>query len=92
MSNPYGIAHRCVLRRISLPVLPCDCKVCDWFIHDDFLHNCFWVLADLIADTPGQQFSIEDIGEMENISVEEVEEAMKNAFRKFRLATREWRE
>ncbi len=90
MSNPYGITCRCILRRTSLPILPCDCRECDWFIHDPVLNNCFWVLADVISDTPGQQMSIEDIAEMEGLSVEEVATIFASAQKKYRLATRHW--
>lgn len=87
MTNPYGIVYRCVLRRSTLPALPCDCRKCDWFIHDTELKNCFWVLAHMISESK-QQMSFEDIAEIEGISVEEAKEAYTSAIKKWRMSTR----
>lgn len=87
MSSPYGIAHRCVLRRFTLPALPCDCHKCDWFIHDSELKNCFFVWAHVIAESK-QQMEFEDIAELEGIPVAEVEATYTAAIKKFRITTR----
>lgn len=87
MANPYGIAHRCVLRRDTLPALPCDCRKCDWFIHDVELKNCFWVLAHIIEESK-QQMDFSDIAEIEGISVEEVKDTYSTAVKKWRISTR----
>lgn len=75
---------RCALRREQLPVIACDCINCDWYIRDPQNKNCFWVLAAYIYDFPGNTLSIEEIAELEGISVEEVERLLENAIKKTR--------
>lgn len=61
---------KCPLRRDSLPILPCDCKDCDWYIYSAGNNNCFWVLCEHMV--LGEERSFEEIASMLNIRVEEV--------------------
>lgn len=61
---------KCPLRRDSLPILPCDCKECDWYVYSAGNNNCFWVLCEHLV--LGEEKSFEEIASMLNMEVDEV--------------------
>jgi hypothetical protein len=69
------------MRRDSKPVIKCDCQNCDWYVHDSNHKNCFWVLSEDLQDNP---MSVEEIAQIEGISVEEVEKITNEALMKLR--------
>jgi len=78
------LIERCARRRVSLPILPCDCDQCVWFIHDSSYNGCFWVLSEILNTTPGMRFSFEEIATMENIPIKEVVTLFDSALKKLR--------
>ena len=76
--------QKCVLRRETLPILPCDCLVCEWYIYDSSYNNCFWVLAHVFETDPGIRFSLEEIALLEGVTLTEIITAYENAMNKLR--------
>lgn len=88
-----GIASRCPLRRVSLPVLPCDCTQCSWYVNDISYKNCFSVLSDYLHEyyaTYGSPYSfeIEDIAKLEGITEDEVSKIIDGSLGKLRKLLR----
>lgn len=73
----------CVLKRATFPLVPCDEKACSWYINESGCNNCFWVLSHVMAIEP-TEFDVEEIAQMEGITVEEVNEIIEGAFTKLR--------
>lgn len=82
------LVQKCVLRRETLPILPCDCSECEWYVDDPSYNNCFWALAHLLDSQPGIRFSFEEIAKMEGITLEEVMKAYESAINKLRKDSR----
>jgi len=80
--------QRCVLRRETLPILPCDSTVCEWYIHDSSYNNCFWALAYVFETQPGTKFSFEEIAILEGVTLNEVIVAYESAINKLRKESR----
>jgi len=78
------LIERCACRRTNLPILPCDCDQCVWFIFDTGYNGCFWVLSEIINSAPGMRFSFEEIASMENIPIKEVVTIFDSALKKIR--------
>ena len=78
------LIEKCVKRRTMLPILPCDCDQCVWFINDTAYNDCFWVLSDILHISPGMKFSVEEIAKLENIPVKEVVALLEGALKKLR--------
>ena len=72
---------RCPKRLETLPNITCDSKICEWRIKSPGNRNCFWVLADHLQDMP---MTVEEIAQVEGISVEEVEKVTQEALQKLR--------
>jgi len=79
--------QKCVLRRMTLPLLPCDCDLCDWYIHNSGYNRCFWVLAQHLDLTGGVKLTFEEIAEYEGISIEDVQKTYDAALLKLRLGS-----
>lgn len=77
-----SLLERCPLRKSTLPRLPCDCTSCSWYVNKLDKNNCFWCLADDF-DMTGEM-TVEEIAQIENISVEEVEKIIAGALSKLR--------
>jgi len=75
--------HKCVLRRMTLPLLPCDCTVCDWYVCNSRYNRCFWVLAEQLEFT-GAKLSFQEIAEIEGLSIEEITKIYESAIFKLR--------
>lgn len=73
---------KCVLRHESLPILPCDCTECDWYIDREIYNNCFWLLAETLNSH--QYLSYEEISDIMGLSEESVEEIFNKALSKIR--------
>ena len=95
-ATPAGIANvgsskmliqKCALRRTTLPILPCDCNLCDWYIYNSTYNQCFWVLARFFEVGRTHKFSFEEIAELEGISLDEVLKIYENAINKLRLTS-----
>jgi hypothetical protein len=84
--NCEGISfvQKCVLRRSTLPILPCDCNLCDWYIWSSGYNRCFWVLIQYLEVNPGLKFSFEEIAHLEGIPIEEVTRIYESAISKLR--------
>jgi len=82
------LVQKCVLRRETLPILPCDCSECEWYIDSSAYNNCFWALAHLLDADPGIQFSFQEIASMEQIPLEEVTKVFESAIDKLRKDSR----
>lgn len=80
--------QKCVLRRQTLPILPCDCKLCEWYILDSAYNNCFWVLATAFELQPGSKLTFEKIAELEGLTLEEVLQFYESAMGKIRKSFR----
>lgn len=78
------LIEKCVRRRTVLPILPCDCDQCVWFIHDSGYNDCFWVLSEVLNSSPGMRFTVEEIAAMENIPIKEVVTLLDGALKKLR--------
>ena len=79
------ISKYCLLRRFSLPLVPCDECNCDWFIREECYNNCFWLLANIFEEMP-RGLSVEEIAQLEDISTDEVEVCLDGAIRKYRAS------
>lgn len=80
------IGGNCRLGYFDLPVLPCSCKDCAWFINDLDYSNCFWVVSSFMADIDGWgSFSNEEIARLEGISLSEVDTIAEEAIRVIRI-------
>jgi hypothetical protein len=75
---------KCALRREQLPLLPCECSRCDWYIYDDTYSCCFWVLACILDITSGNTLSFEEIARLEGISLQETLTIYERAVSKLR--------
>lgn len=85
------LIERCAKRRTTLPILPCECSECVWYIRDINYNDCFWVLSEILGSRPGLRFSFEEIAVMENSSVKEVLTLFDSALKKIReLAAEEF--
>jgi len=80
--------HKCALRRETLPVLPCDCSACEWYIHEATYNNCFWALAYIFENQPGTKLSFEEIAVLEGVTVDEIVIAYETAINKLRKDSR----
>ena len=80
--------QKCVLRRETLPVLPCDCLDCEWYIHDSSYNNCFWTLAHVFETQPGNKLSFEEIASLEGVTLPEIIIAYESAINKLRKESR----
>lgn len=80
--------QKCALRRETLPILPCDCTVCEWYIRDSSYNNCFWALAHAFEIQPGTKFSFEEIALLEGVTLNEVINAYESAINKLRKESR----
>lgn len=78
------LIERCAKRRTTLPILPCDCSHCVWYIRDISYNDCFWVLSEILSSRPGMRFTFEEIATMENTSVKEVLNLFDSALKKIR--------
>jgi hypothetical protein len=96
MNVPVDIANvgdkmfiqKCVLRRGALPVLPCDCAKCEWYINDSSYNSCFWVLAHYFDNKPGTKLSFQEIATLEGITEDEASSIFENAMNKVRRTSR----
>jgi len=77
------LIQKCVLRRDRLPLLPCDCFECDWYIHDPTYNNCFWVLAEILTERP-VKFTFSEIACLEGTSETSIIEIYEKALYKIR--------
>ena len=80
--------QKCVLRRESLPILPCNCINCEWYIHDSSYNNCFWVLAHLLYTQPGTKLLFEEIARLEGVTLEDIMATYETAISKLRRESR----
>lgn len=80
--------QKCVLRRETLPILPCDCSACEWYIHAATYNNCFWVLAYIFENQPGTKLTFEEIASLEGVTLNEVITAYENGISKLRKESR----
>lgn len=76
--------EKCAKRRITLPILPCDCEQCVWYIRDIAYNDCFWVLSEVFCLRPGLRLTFDEIAALENLSVAEVLCIFEAALRKIR--------
>lgn len=83
------LIHKCVLRRENLPVLPCDCDLCDWYIHSSTYNCCFWVLAQFLDINPGTKLTFEEIATIENIPQDQVIAIYESALNKLRQGSKQ---
>ena len=82
------LVQKCVLRRETLPILPCDCLACEWYVYDSSYNNCFWALAHALETTPGVKLSFEEIATLEGVTLNEIIIAYENAINKLRKESR----
>jgi len=75
---------KCAIRREALPILPCDCKDCEWFIIESIYNNCFWVFAHYLDTRPGTKLTFKEIAELEGVTRDEVVKSFENAIAKLR--------
>jgi len=78
------LIERCAKRRTDLPILPCDCAQCVWYIRDISYNDCFWVLSAVLNLRPGLKFSFEEIAAMENVPVKDIVTLFDSALKKLR--------
>ncbi len=78
------LIEKCAKRRETLPVLPCDCEQCVWYIRDTNYNDCFWVLLEVFNLQPGFRLSFEEIAVLENIPLKEVLTIFETALKKIR--------
>lgn len=78
---------KCVLRRKTIPILPCDATQCEWWINDQTFNNCFWALAHYLEDCPGTKFTFERIAEVEGIPLDDIIQAYESALHKLRIGS-----
>ena len=83
------IQDSCLLRKTTLPLLPCDENKCEWFINEDNYNNCFWILAEIFEEVP-KGLSLEEIAKLEGISIEEVKLLLEQAVLKYRANIRRY--
>jgi len=80
--------RKCILRRETLPILPCDCTACEWYINDPIYNNCFWVLAHIFEINPGNKMSFDVIAILEGVTINEIITIYENAMNKLRKESR----
>lgn len=83
------IQDSCLLRKLTLPLLPCDENDCEWFVNEAHYNNCFWVLAEIFDDVPNG-LSLAEIAKLEGISIEEVKLLLEQAVLKYRANIRRY--
>ena len=83
------IDERCMLRRATLPLTPCDERTCAWYVREDAYNCCFWFLANIMVSIPNMDLSIDEIAELEGIDVEAVQDILQQALSKCRLNLRQ---
>ena len=76
--------EKCAKRRTTLPVLPCDCEQCVWYVRDTNFNDCFWVLSEVFELRPGYQLNFEEIAALESLPVSEVISIFETALKKLR--------
>jgi hypothetical protein len=84
------IHERCIIRRVTLPIFPCDKKDCDWYIRNSDCNNCFWILSEIFADGNLSGLDFDEIAELEGIAVEEAYDIYETALAKCRLSIRKF--
>jgi hypothetical protein len=77
------IQHKCPLRRLNIPLLPCNVINCDWFVRESDYNNCFWVLSNALSEY-SVELSVEEIAVLEGKTEEEIEKMIENALLKCR--------
>lgn len=88
MTEKPTFISKCVLRRQTIPILPCDVHRCEWWIKDSSFNNCFWVLANYLEDCPGTKFTFEHIAEVESLPLSDVISTYESALHKLRIGSR----
>ncbi len=83
---------KCALRRSTLPLLPCDCDLCDWFVCSSTYNRCFWVLACFLDTPSGSKLTFEEISEITGMKQEEVLKIYEGAINKIRLDSSQFTE
>ena len=78
--------ERYILRRTYVPIIPCDQCKCDWYIREGCYNNCFWVLANVLKESP-VEMGFEEIADLEGITVDEVKKIYEEAVINFRKKT-----
>lgn len=73
---------KCVLRNKQLPLLPCNCVDCDWYINKEVYNNCFWLLAETL--NMHNSFSYTEIADIIGVTLSEVEDTCSCALTKIR--------
>jgi len=73
---------KCVLRNDQLPLLPCNCVECDWYLDREIYNNCFWLLAETLHDH--HSFSYTEIADIIGSTTEEIESICTGALTKIR--------
>jgi hypothetical protein len=76
--------EKCAKRRTLLPILPCACDHCVWYIRDTSFNDCFWVLSEFFNIRPGFRLSFAEIANLENLPISEVISIFENALKKIR--------
>lgn len=80
------IEGNCRLNKDDLPIMPCSCKDCVWFINDLDYNNCFWVVSSFMGNVDGWGgFSDEEISRLEGITLQEVNSIIEAAMRSIRI-------
>lgn len=80
------IRGNCRLDKDDLPVLPCGCNDCVWYINDLDYNNCFWIVSSFMGNVDGWGgFSNAEIARMEGIPVEEIDGIFEAAIRSMRI-------
>ncbi len=80
----FNLIEKCAKRRTLLPILPCDCEHCVWYIRDTNYNDCFWVLSELFNLRPGLRLTFDEIASLENLPVAEVISIFETALKKIR--------
>jgi hypothetical protein len=83
------IGGNCRLGKTELPLLPCSCSDCPWFVDDIDYNFCFWIVSSFMGAVEGWGgYSNEEIARMEHIQPEEVEEIVQAAVQTIRMRNR----
>ena len=83
------ICGNCRLGKTELPLLPCSCSDCPWFVDDLDYNCCFWIVTAFMGAIEGWSgFSNEEIAKMEGISINEVENIVQEAAKTLRMRCR----
>ena len=65
-----------------MPILPCDCTECDWYIDREIYNNCFWLLAETLNSH--QYLSYAEIADIMDVPADDVEVIFNTALSKIR--------